>query len=310
MSVTKFFAVLFGGWLAIANHALAQNPVVGPTNYVTVFFTNYISVTNFVTITNFLSTTNLVMGTNLVTANHLGLATNSLVKPILGKATVVVVPPPKPKWDSVLTLGVTLTRGNSDSLLATSKIVSDKKLVNDHFQLEGDATYGSASGVANSELLHGFGQWDHLFSTNWYDYLRLDGVHDGIAEVKYRFTFTSGLGYYLIKDTNTTLALESGPGIVAERLGNENDTYATLRIADRFEHKFNHDASRIWENFEILPQINQPSVYIINAEIGVESSIYKALDLQVYMDDSYNSQPASGLLRNDVKLVSAVTYKF
>ena len=89
-----------------------------------------------------------------------------------------------------------------------------------------------------------------------------------------------------------------------------DSAYATMRLAENFEHKFNKNSARVWENVELLPQINQPSDYLVNAEVGVESALYKSVDLQVYLDDNYNSQPASGLRRNDVKLVSGVTYKF
>jgi hypothetical protein len=87
-------------------------------------------------------------------------------------------------------------------------------------------------------------------------------------------------------------------------------TYATMRLAEKFEHKFNHNAARIWENVEFLPQLDVPGDYLINSEIGVSSSIYKNLDLQIYLDDNFNSQPAAGYRRNDIKLVSGVTYKF
>jgi hypothetical protein len=83
-----------------------------------------------------------------------------------------------------------------------------------------------------------------------------------------------------------------------------------MRIAERFERKFNKNSARIWENVEFLPQIDKPSDYLINSEIGAESSLYKNVDIQVYLDDNFNSQPAAGFRRNDVKLVSGVTYKF
>ena len=83
-----------------------------------------------------------------------------------------------------------------------------------------------------------------------------------------------------------------------------------MRVAQRFEHKFNLNASRLWETVEFLPQIDKPSDYLINAEIGAESAIYKQVSLQVCLDDNFNSQPALGLKRNDVKIVSGISYKF
>ncbi len=287
MSVKKMILSFLLIWTVLLLNCEAQSPVVTVTNFVTLTVTNVVTITNYV------------------------VAPPPPVKaPVVVAVTAKAVPPAKPRWANTVTAGVTLTRGNSDSLQATAKIESNKKTPNDEYNLESDATYGSANGVANSELYHGIGQWNHLFSPKWYAYLRGEGLHDGIAQVKYRFTLTSGMGYYLIKETNTSLALESGPGIVIERLGEVDTTYATMRLAEKYEHKFNHNSARFWENVEFLPQIDVPGDYLINSEIGVSSSIYRNLDLQIYLDDNFNSQPAAGLRRNDIKLVSGVTYKF
>jgi putative salt-induced outer membrane protein YdiY len=281
--------------LAFSSDVLAQTNVVTVTNYVTVtqIVTNYVIVTNS-------------------PVKSAQLAQDGSAKPPAAK----VVVPPKFPWNRTVTAGVTLTRGNSDSLLATAKLQADRKTPLNEFNLGVDATYGSANGVENSEIFHGFGQWNHLFSERSYAYLRGEGIHDGIAEIKYRATATSGMGYYFIKDgTNTTLAGELGPGLVLERVGTVDTTYATMRVAERFEHKFNKGSARLWENVEFLPQIDKPSDYLVNSEIGIESALYKTLSLQVFLDDNFNSQPAvtSGgvkLKRNDVKLVSGITYKF
>ena len=44
--------------------------------------------------------------------------------------------------------------------------------------------------------------------------------------------------------------------------------------------------------------------------MGAEASISKKLSLQTYLDDSYANEPAAGRLKNDLKLVSGISYKF
>lgn len=224
-----------------------------------------------------------------------------------GLTNVVIIKYP---WESSITAGLSLTRGNSQSLLASIKFVTDKKTPINEYNFDADAAYGSASGVANNETLHGSAQWNRLFSERLFGYLRADGLHDGIADIKYRFVGTVGAGYYFIKTTQTMLAGEVGPGVVTERLGNTDDTFATLRIAERFEHKFTSHGARIWESVELLPQIDKPQNYLLNSEVGAEAAMAKNLSLSVCLDDYFNSQPASGRKRNDVKLVSGVTYSF
>jgi putative salt-induced outer membrane protein YdiY len=213
-------------------------------------------------------------------------------------------------WNSSITAGVSLTRGNSDSLLATIKYLTSRKTPVNEFDFDADAAYGSANGVANNETLHGSAQWNHLFSDRFFGYLRADGLHDGIAEIKYRFVGTAGAGYYFIKTAQTTLAGEVGPGVVTERLGDTDDTFATIRFAERGEHKFDGHGARIWESVEYLPQVNKTSNYLVNSEVGAEAAMAKNLSLSICLDDYFNSDPADGRQKNDVKLVSGVTYSF
>jgi putative salt-induced outer membrane protein YdiY len=83
----------------------------------------------------------------------------------------------------------------------------------------------------------------------------------------------------------------------------------TLRFAERFEQKITAVA-RVYESVEFLPQVDDFSNYIVNSEVGVETAMSKKFSLLTYLQDWYHSDPAPGRLKNDVKLVSALKYKF
>ncbi|MGH7991072.1 MAG: DUF481 domain-containing protein, partial [Limisphaerales bacterium] len=111
------------------------------------------------------------------------------------------VPQKKSPWDSSASLGLTLTRGNSDTTLLTVNVLTDRKDNTNEWSFGADATYGNNDGVENAEILHGFGQWNHLFTERLYGYVRAEGLHDGIADIKYRATVGPGAGYYFLKET-------------------------------------------------------------------------------------------------------------
>lgn len=217
--------------------------------------------------------------------------------------------PPPPKWESSVTLGLTLTRGNSDTLLFTGNAQTEHKTKENELTFGFDGAYGKNDGVKNTAYLHAFGQYNHLFNDRFFGYLRLDGLHDDIAEIAYRVTFSPGAGYYFVKEKMTTLAGEVGPGIVTEHQGHEYRTYATLRLAERFEHKFENKA-RIWQSIEFLPQVDRFGNFIVNAEVGVDAPLSQKMSLTVYLQDTYDNEPAAGRKSNDLKLVSGIKYKF
>ena len=46
------------------------------------------------------------------------------------------------------------------------------------------------------------------------------------------------------------------------------------------------------------------------AELGVESGLTKQVSLRVYLQDTYDNEPAPGREKNDFKLIAGVAYKF
>jgi putative salt-induced outer membrane protein YdiY len=233
---------------------------------------------------------------------------------VIGQSLVLAQDPPAveappSRWESSAFMGLTLTRGNSDSVLVTGNVKTSKKEKNNEWAFGMDGAFGETDSVKSSQTLHGYGQYNRLFSERLFGYFRADALHDGIADVDYRVMLSPGLGYYLIKKPSTSLAVEAGPGYVFEKRGGIEDSYATLRLAERFEHKFS-DRARVWQSVEYLPEVGDFPNYVINFEAGVAASISKNLELSVVLQDNYVNKPAAGRKSNDVKLISGVTYKF
>lgn len=258
--------------------------------------------TNIVTVTNVVS----VMVTNVVTVTNVVAVTPA---PAPAPATAAIEMAVKYPWASSVSAGLTITRGNSHTLLYSAAIGTDKKTPDNEFSLGASGAYGSQNSIQNVNNYGGFAQWNHLFTERFYDYVRADANRDVIADLDYRFNLGPGVGYYLIKQTNTTLSVEAGAGYQYEHLGGEYNSFATARLAEKFEHKF-RDRARLWQTAEILPQVDKLQNYAVNFEIGMEASITKTFSLKTTLDDTYQSEPAAKHYRNDIKLISGVSYKF
>jgi len=216
----------------------------------------------------------------------------------------------QPVWESSLAIGFTVTRGNSDTLLATANLQTHRRTAFNEFTLGADAAYGDNNSVQSANDAHAFGQYNHLFTERFFGYFRADALHDEIANLQYRVTLSPGAGYYFVKQTNTTLAGELGPAMVFQRLGSSDDNYVTVRLAERFEHKFTENNARVWQSVEFLPQINAFNNFVVNAEVGLEAGISKKISLQACLQDNFVNEPAPGRQQNDLKIVSGLKYKF
>jgi len=217
------------------------------------------------------------------------------------------------QWNVSANAGLTLSRGNSRSTQANAGVNADTKWDANEVMLGLSAGYGKANinGTTSTttETLDGVGQFNHLFNERLYGGLKVDLYHDGVAAIRYRLSVSPMLGYYFIKEANTSLAGEVGPGYVYANQGGVRKSYLTLRLADRFEHKFS-DAAKIWQTAEILPQIDKFSNYLFNFELGAEAKMTTHLSLRTVFDDHYNSKPSAGRLKNDAIIIAGVAYKF
>ena len=222
------------------------------------------------------------------------------------------------QWDGTLAAGLTLTRGNSDTLLTTLTFKAVRKSTNSEVLLGAAGSYGEATtdrGEGDEETrttaanASAYAQFNYLFTERIYGGGRVDFVHDAIADLKYRVTVSPLAGYYAVKNPKTKLAFELGPSGVFERQGNVDNQYAALRFGDRFEHKFTPKA-KLWQAFDVVPQIDRFSNYLLIAELGIEAGITEKVLLRGVLQDTYDNEPAIGRKHNDVKLITSIVYKF
>ncbi len=226
-----------------------------------------------------------------------------------------VVDPNPTGWKSTAGANLALNKGNSDTLLAGADILSIKKWDKNEFFIRADAAYGSqgTDDNGNETTAQNYGiqaHYNRLMTDRFFWWLDGAARQDRIADIDYRVTLAAGLGYYVIKTEPTQLSFEAGPGVVFERLGNKEATYATIRFAEHFRHKFEGGRASLFQNAEFLPRIDHWERHTINADIGIESAVTEKMGLRVTLADTYRSDPAPGFKNNDLKLLAGVTYKF
>jgi len=220
-------------------------------------------------------------------------------------------------WETTAAAAVTLTRGNSESFLATISLDTKRKWERNEAALGLSGGYGDSKdrvtqvNTKNTEFAQGFGQYNHLFSDRFYVGLRVDAKYDGIAGVDYRCKISPLAGYYLIKTDKTRLSVEAGPGLVLEHLKNqEADSYWAARFGERFEHKLTA-TTKLWQSLDYFPQMEHwTKNYLMNFEAGIDTAINKHWSLRVVFQDMYASQPAQGWKDNDMRLLAGTAYKF
>jgi len=262
------------------------------------------------------------MKSNVSLSNPLGHSVRFAVLLLLGVPLAQAADPAleaKKSWETLAAAGLTITRGSHDTLLVTAGLNTSRKWDKDEAAFGISGAYGEDNNNAqkhtapNTEFIQGFGQYNRLFTERFYGGLRLDASSDGISDLAYRVTLTPLAGYYLIKSTNTTLAVEVGPSLVTQQYnGQDNDTYCGIRFAERFEHQLT-DSSKIWQSLSYVPQVDDwMGNYTATFEAGIDTAITKdkKWKLRVVFQDIYSSQVPAGIDNNELRLVAGTGYTF
>ena len=230
-------------------------------------------------------------------------------------AATAQTPAPAPAlaktWETSAAAGLSLTRGNSHTVLTTLGLDTKRKYDKDEALAGISGGYGKSEGVRNTDFIQAFAQYNHLIDERLYAGIRVDGNHDGISKLSYRFRVSPLIGYYLIKEEKTSLSVEAGPSVVMEKYDHlPSDTYIAARFGEKFEHKLS-DTAKVWQTAEYIPQIDRwVEKYLITGEVGISAAVTKQWGLRVVAQVVHDSEPAPGRKYNDFRLIAGTDYKF
>jgi len=226
-------------------------------------------------------------------------------------------PAPEAKgWVTSANAGLTMTSGNSDTVLATIGLDSKKAWDQEEIAYGVSGGYGKNDDTRNTDFVKAFGQYNHLLNERAYIGVRADGEHDGIADLLYRGRLAVLAGYYFVKSEKTSLSFDVGPSLIVQKyeatLTAPEDSSAdfAIRFGEKFEHKLT-DTTRIWQTAEYVPYVEDwMDKYLITAEVGIATAISKQWDLRVVFQVNHDSAPPTGKKYTDTRLIAGTGYKF
>lgn len=212
-------------------------------------------------------------------------------------------------WENALDLGLTLTRGNSETTLITSNLSLDKKVPKHAFHLAIGYTFNNQRQQTVTDEITGEFGWNRVLDNNAYYGLRFQGRRDDIARIDYRTQSSTTIGKYFIKEGSKFLSVESGIGYNIVSINQESTDNAHLYMGEQFSTPLSKTAS-LTQNIASYLDLDELGGYNFIFNLSVKSRITESMDLNVTLQDKYESRPAVNAVRNDIRLVSGFSYKF
>ncbi|MCO5044350.1 MAG: DUF481 domain-containing protein [Verrucomicrobia bacterium] len=215
---------------------------------------------------------------------------------------------PAKATENSIAIGVTMTDGNSDTLLGTASYLHERKGDDYALRLGLDGAYGETDDERTAENVKGVAEYRRLLSERAYLLGNLTALYDDIADVDYRAVLAIGPGYYLLKDDAATLSVDAGPAYIREKVGGETRDEFALRFGERYERKLSETA-KVWQALEYLPLAKDFDDYLLNAEVGIEAAVNNSVSLRLVVKNAYDSTPAEDREKSDTTVIGALAYQ-
>lgn len=230
--------------------------------------------------------------------------------------TIRAINPPPLAWHGSVTLGAQISRGNtySDRMVAGFDLI--RRAEDDRFTASGTYSYGRDKDPETGIAITSVDNWqlngklDHFYTPKWYVFVNALVAKDRIQDLNLRFVPGVGVGYQWVERPDFNFNTEAGLSWLYEDYDTQSDRQEiALRLAYHLDKKLN-DKLKFIHNLEFIPSIEDPSTFLVNADVGIRADVTANFFLEAKIEDKYNSDPAPGRQKTDLKYTLGVGWKF
>lgn len=215
-------------------------------------------------------------------------------------------------WDKSLAFGFNMTDGNSNTVVTTMLGNLHRDFEKNIWDFSLAGSYGEADTadsnvkVKNRQDVRFIQDYKRVFGNEKYYFgWNSDFLYDDIAQVDYRLNIAPTIGYFLLKEDNLSFSVETGPGYIFEKVGGVKDDYFAPKVGERLDWTFS-ETGKLYHLAEYVFDTADSDNYLVRAEVGVESALSSLLSIVLAVKDRYDNQPAAGLEKNDLSIISAI----
>lgn len=225
------------------------------------------------------------------------------------------------QWRGSGGLAAAYTSGNSDtSSLALTGDLSKATLA-DKISFGGSYNYARSKAdevrTTTADKWSLLGQYDYNLSQRTYAFGKLGFDGDKVIDLTLRAAVGAGVGYKVIDTDTTSFNVFTGLGYSRDKYdsiqtinGRADDHFsrASLLFGEESSHKLS-DTTSFKQRLEYAPGYTGDKAQIARFTAGLSVSMTKALALTVGLVDTYNSKPGIGREKNDLGVLTGISYR-
>lgn len=217
-------------------------------------------------------------------------------------------------WSGFVDTGLSLTRGNSETLTYSLGANADRTTERDKVSVYAASLFAKSStaGVSldTAKAVRGGLRYDFNLSKQVFAFAFTDLEYDKFQLLDLRNVLGGGLGYHLFKTDATTLDLFGGASFNQEFFSNDiTRRTAEVLIGDELAYKM---ASNVVfnERLVIFPNVSELGELRGQFDTSLLTKLSNWLGWQITVSDRYLSNPLPGIKKNDLLLTTGLRLTF
>ncbi|MFC1646156.1 YdiY family protein [Candidatus Omnitrophota bacterium] len=220
---------------------------------------------------------------------------------------------PEFPWERELSIGYLKSTGNTKKSELTSAFSVHRKRDIDETTLKAEAYYSSSDRKMDAKKWSLLGRYalSFGFENKSFNFYRLEVDHDRFANIKYRITPSLGVGHWFSDKPEWKLMAEIGFGVEHTKFRDETKENTEPILTPRvYLEKLVFDDSKFTQDIIMYPSLKELGEVRLHGETSFVNPINDKLSLKLSWINDYDTEPASGKTRHDMRFTSSLLYKF
>jgi putative salt-induced outer membrane protein YdiY len=223
---------------------------------------------------------------------------------------VAAVNPPPRKLTGNFTVGGSSMSGNTDRVSGAIGADASIKSDNDRFSLRFLFNYGQDKGQETVNNTYFSLKYDYFFTKKFYGLLALELLKDRFVDLNLRTIVGPGIGYQIWDDPIKFLCFEAGVTYYSEdHINDPHRDWAAARLAGNFRYNF-FKIITFADMLEFYPNLSRGGEYTLRNEAALISPLGAAWSLKLSNIWRRDSDPAPGILKDDLTWILGLQYSF
>lgn len=221
-------------------------------------------------------------------------------------------PPPPKVWGGMAGAGLSVTRGNSDTLKLNLawEVARDRK-PRHLSKLSGRYLRGQEAGALSVDQTSVTLRHEYMLRDGAFSFGQIEYVRDPFKSISYLLAPTAGFGYTVVDTEPTRFAIDAGIGAVWEKNPYEPVTpEVAVTAGETLRHQLTRTTTLKHATTALLASGN-PKDGLYTFSIGIGTRINDHLELAIDVVDTFKTRPPNEqTVRNDIAMVTGITTRF